>query len=103
MFTFKDHESYLKLKTEIKKLAVAIRNAKGVLRKTVRPNWVMHKDVRDLKQMFRSRHIAASLLRGTPMHIIEAPKLDNPPNMTEISKLVKEYGVEVSNETVCTA
>lgn len=57
----------------------------------------------ELLEEYRHRHIAWSLLKGTPYDKIEQPHENNKPNWKEVEKYVNEYFKELSitEETLC--
>lgn len=57
----------------------------------------------DLSEDYRHKHIAWSLLKGTPYDKIEKPHEENQPNWNKIEKYVNEYFKELSitEETLC--
>jgi len=90
MKRFKDKKTLLKVKEELKKAAVNLRETKPKRR----PSNNLDYEVYLMKCSFRHKHIAYCLLRGTPMELIETPRDDNQPNESIINDYIMKYGKE---------
>jgi hypothetical protein len=87
------------LKTEIKDLSVRIRDSKAKYKDAQRnagPSWAISVDLGKAYWEFRHKHVAASLLRGTPMEKIEVRTKTNTPalNTDLVQQYVAEYGAK---------
>lgn len=86
------------LKNELKHLAVLLRTGKLAYKEYQRTNvWKTVDGYTHLTYWeYRHKHVAASLLRGTPMEKIEVRKKESTPKLDQklVDQYVAEYGVK---------
>lgn len=86
---------YIKLKSELKKLAKEIRYWKSKRKLDRRGNFSLQNietSVRTRKYEFRHKHIAYCQLRGRLRIQIEQPASDNLPNEKYIEEIMEQHG-----------
>ena len=94
----------LKLRNQLKELAVTLKQTKVEHKKLQREgnsSGIITK-VFEQKYEYRHKHIAYSILRGTERNKIEAPAKDNLANENYIKEIINEY-TEVSQDVCASA